>query len=224
MRKRLFDSARSVVTALVLAQLVLFGVNATQARAQVAAAPAGSERVVLAGGCFWGMQAVFASLKGVTDVVAGYAGGSAQTAHYAIVSTGLTGHAESVEITFDPKQISFDQLLKAYFLVAHDPTELDRQGPDSGTQYRSEIFYTSDAQRREAEQVMHQLGSAKTFPAPIVTQLAPLHAFYPAESYHQNFVKLHPSDPYVVENDIPKLAQLRDRFPKLYEPTRLVSR
>jgi len=173
------------------------------------------QRVVLAGGCFWGMQAVFEPLKGVTKAVAGYSGGSALTAHYDIVSTGMTGHAESVEITYDPAQISFKRLLDVYFLVAHDPTELNRQGPDDGTQYRSEIFFTTSAQRDEANSYVKHLASAKVYPAPIVTKLEPLRAFYAAESYHQDFVAHNPDNPYVVYNDKPKLAALRHRFPQL---------
>ncbi len=173
------------------------------------------QHIVLAGGCFWGMQAVFGELRGVTNVVAGYSGGNAQTAHYEMVSTGTTGHAESVDITYDPKRISFDQLLKVYFLVAHDPTQLDRQGPDDGTQYRSEIFYTTDAQRARAQATIAQLTSAHTFNARIVTTMAPLQHFYPAESYHQNFVEHNPFNPYVLINDKPKLAQLHRQFPQL---------
>jgi peptide-methionine (S)-S-oxide reductase len=181
--------------------------------AAVSAAPL--QRVVLAGGCFWGMQAVFEPLKGVTKAVAGYSGGSAVTAHYEIVSTGMTGHAESVEVTYDPSQISFKQLLDVYFLVAHDPTELNRQGPDDGTQYRSEIYYTTPAQQAEAQAYIKHLASAKVYPAPIVTKLEPLKAFYAAESYHQDFVAHNPDNPYVVYNDKPKLAALRHRFPQL---------
>jgi peptide-methionine (S)-S-oxide reductase len=173
------------------------------------------QQVVLAGGCFWGMQAVFQQLRGVTNVVAGYSGGSAATAHYEIVSTGQTGHAESVDVTYDPKQISFRQLVQVYFLVAHDPTELDRQGPDTGNQYRSEIYYTTPAQRNEARQYIAELERKHVFSAPIVTTLAPLQAFYPAEDYHQDFVRKNPGNPYVVYNDLPKLANLRREFPQL---------
>jgi peptide-methionine (S)-S-oxide reductase len=170
------------------------------------AASAQTEKVVLAGGCFWGMQAVFSDLKGVTNTVVGYSGGNAVTAHYETVSTGATGHAESVEITYDPAKISFKQLLDVYFLVAHDPTELNRQGPDDGTQYRSEIYYTTPAQRAESEAYIAKLTSAKTYAAPIVTKVAPLDGFYPAEAYHQNFVKNNPNNGYVVYNDLPKLT------------------
>jgi peptide-methionine (S)-S-oxide reductase len=174
-----------------------------------------SETVVLAGGCFWGVQAVFSELRGVSSAISGYAGGSKTTAHYEIVSTGTTGHAESVQITFDPSQISFGQLLKIYFSVAHDPTELNRQGPDEGTQYRSEIFYTSDEQKHVAEAYIQQLTAAKVFRRPIVTKVAPFQAFYPAEDYHQNYVARNPHQPYVAYNDLPKLTNLRAEFPEL---------
>jgi peptide-methionine (S)-S-oxide reductase len=183
--------------------------------ALLGASPPQRERVVLAGGCFWGMQAVFEQLRGVTSVVAGYSGGSKDTAHYDIVETGNTGHAESVEITYDPSRIGFKNILDVYFLVAHDPTELNRQGPDEGTQYRSEIFYTTSAQRAAAQQYIAQLQRAHTYSGPIVTKIAAFSAFYPAEDYHQDFVAHNPDNPYVVFNDKPKLAQLRERFPKL---------
>jgi peptide-methionine (S)-S-oxide reductase len=173
------------------------------------------ERTVFAGGCFWGMQAVFESLRGVTHVVAGFTGGAANTAHYDDVSTGTTGHAESVEIDFDPKVISYAQLLDVYFLVAHDPTELNRQGPDDGSQYRSEIFYTSAQQRAEAEAAIASLTKRKAFTEPIVTQLAPLAGFYPAEAYHQEYLVHNPDQPYIVYNDLPKLRALRAKFPQL---------
>jgi len=172
------------------------------------------ETVVLAGGCFWGVEAVFDAVKGVSSAVSGYAGGSKNTAHYEIVSTGTTGHAESVQVTFDPSQVSFGQLLKIYFSVAHDPTELNRQGPDTGTQYRSEIFYTSDEQKRVAEAYIQQLSDAKVFPRPIVTKVAALQAFYAAEDYHQHFVAKNPHQGYVAYNDLPKLAKLREEFPE----------
>jgi len=174
-----------------------------------------SETVVVAGGCFWGVQAVFSAVKGVTSAVSGYAGGSKANAHYEIVSTGTTGHAESVQITFDPSQVSFGQLLKIYFSVVHDPTELNRQGPDEGTQYRSEIFFTSDEQKRVAEAYIQQLTAAKVFKRPIVTKVAPLQAFYPAEDYHQNYVARNPHQPYVAYNDLPKLTNLRAEYPEL---------
>jgi peptide-methionine (S)-S-oxide reductase len=174
-----------------------------------------SETVVLAGGCFWGVQAVFSEVRGVSSAISGYAGGNKATAHYEIVSTGTTGHAESVQITFDPSQVSFGQLLKIYFSVAHDPTELNRQGPDEGTQYRSEIFYTSDEQKRIAEAYIQQLTAAKVFRSPIVTKVAPLQGFYAAEEYHQNYVARNPHQPYVAYNDLPKLTNLRAEFPAL---------
>jgi peptide-methionine (S)-S-oxide reductase len=174
-----------------------------------------SEKVVLAGGCFWGIEGVFESLKGVSNAVSGYSGGAKATAHYEIVSTGTTGHAESVEVTYDPAQISFDQLLKVFFLVAHDPTELNRQGPDDGTQYRSEIYYTTDAQKNAIAAYIKQLEAAKTFKAPIVTKVEPLKAFYPAEAYHQHFMQKNPDYPYIVYNDAPKVAALHKEFPQL---------
>lgn len=173
------------------------------------------QHVVLAGGCFWGMQAVFESLRGVTHVTAGFAGGNAATAHYEIVSTGATGHAESVDVTYDPAVISFSQLLDVYFLVAHDPTELNYQGPDEGTQYRSEIFYTSADQRATAQLAIASLEKHHVFKAPIVTQLAPLQGFYAAEGYHQDYLVHNPDSPYIVYNDIPKLKALREKYPQL---------
>lgn len=173
------------------------------------------EIAVLAGGCFWGVDAVFKNVKGVVDVVSGYAGGEKSTAEYETVSTGRTGHAESVQITYDPSQITFGQLLKVYFAVAHDPTELNRQGPDSGTQYRSAIFYTNDEQKRIAQAYIDQLDKARTFPKKIVTQVAPLKAFYAAEGYHQNFLERNPNYPYIVFNDLPKLKALKQQFPQM---------
>ena len=161
------------------------------------------------------MQAVFEELRGVTRVVAGYSGGDAASAHYEMVSTGLTGHAESVEITYDPSQISFSQILAVYFLVAHDPTQINRQGPDEGRQYRSEIFYTTSDQRRIAAAAIASLDRRHVFFARIATSVEPLHAFYPAEAYHQDFVAHNPDNPYVVVNDLPKLRALRERFPNL---------
>jgi peptide-methionine (S)-S-oxide reductase len=174
-----------------------------------------SETAVFAGGCFWGLEAVFDAVKGVREAAAGYAGGSEANAHYEIVSTGTTGHAESVQVTYDPSQVSYGQLLKVYFAVAHDPTELNRQGPDEGTQYRSEIFYTSDEQKRIAEAYIQQLEAAKVFGKAIVTKVAPLQAFYRAEEYHQHFVARNPHQPYVAQNDIPKLARLHEELPEL---------
>lgn len=177
----------------------------------------GQQTAVLAGGCFWGLDGVFKHVKGVKDVVSGYSGGSALTAHYEIVSTGATGHAESVKITYDPAQISYAQLLKVYFSVATDPTELNRQGPDTGSQYRGVIFYTNDDQKRIALAYIDQLNKAKVFSRPIVTQVVPLKQFYPAEDYHQNFLERNPTYPYIVYNDLPKLQALQKEFPDLYK-------
>jgi peptide-methionine (S)-S-oxide reductase len=177
-----------------------------------------SERVVLAGGCFWGMQLVFESLRGVDRVVAGYAGGNAATAQYETVSTGATGHAESIEITYDPAKISFKQLLDVYFLVAHDPTEFNRQGPDEGTQYRSEVFYASDAQRTGALAYIARLERERVYSSKVVTLVAPLRGFYPAEAYHQDFAVHNPDNPYIVVNDVPKVKKLRQQFPALVKP------
>ena len=175
----------------------------------------GHQTAVLAGGCFWGVEGVFERLKGVTNVVSGFAGGDKSTAHYETVSTGKTGHAESVKITYDPAQITYGQLLKVYFSIAHDPTELNRQGPDTGTQYRSAIFYTDDEQKRVAEAYIQQLNQAKVFSRPIVTQVVPLQGFYPAESYHQHFLDNNPNNPYIMYNDLPKLAALKKQYPQM---------
>ncbi|MHC5671786.1 peptide-methionine (S)-S-oxide reductase MsrA [Nostoc sp.] len=177
----------------------------------------GKQTAVLAGGCFWGMEAVFEHLKGVSDVVSGFSGGSATTANYELVSSGLTGHAESVKITYDPSEISYKQLLKIYFLVAHDPTQLNRQGPDSGKQYRSVIYFANDEQKRVALDYINQLNKAHIFHKQIVTQLLPLNGFYQAEEYHQHFIDRNPNYPYVVVNDLPKLAQLQSQFPNIYK-------
>ena len=183
-----------------------------------ASAPsAGPQTAVIAGGCFWGIQAVFQHVKGVVSATSGYSGGSAATAHYEQVGEGNTGHAESVKVTFDPAQISYGQLLKVFFSVAHDPTELNRQGPDTGTQYRSVIFYANDEQRHIAEAYIAQLEQAKSFPSPIVTQVVPLKAFYAAEIEHQNFAKLHPDNSYIAVNDLPKVERLREQLPSLYK-------
>lgn len=176
----------------------------------------GEQTLVLAGGCFWGMEAVFEHLQGVTDVVSGFSGGQAETAHYEIVSQGRSGHAEAVAITYDPAQISYGQLLKVFFAVAHDPTQLNRQGPDTGTQYRSAIFVTSQAQQQVAQAYIEQLNQAHIFQAPIVTQVVPLTGFYAAEAYHQDFIARQPYYPYVVVNDLPKLDRLQHQFGDLY--------
>ncbi len=178
----------------------------------------GKQTAVFAGGCFWGVEAVFEHLKGVSQVVSGYSGGSAATAHYEIVSSGLTGHAESVQITYDPAQISYGQLLKIYFSVAHDPTQLNQQSPDHGTQYRSAIFFTSNGQKQVAQAYIDQLNQAHSFSKPIVTQVVPLQKFYAAEDYHQNFIDRNPMHPYVVVHDLPKLKQLQILFSSLYRP------
>jgi peptide-methionine (S)-S-oxide reductase len=171
-----------------------------------------TQTVVLAGGCFWGVQAVFQHAKGVTAAVSGYAGGEKPTAHYEMVGSGRTGHAESVAVTFDPRQISYGKILQIYFSVAHNPTELNYQGPDQGTQYRSAIFYADDEQKRVAAAYIDQLQKASVFPEPIVTKLEPLHGFYPAEDYHQDFAVLHPSYPYIAFNDLPKVDNLKRLF------------
>ncbi|GLQ96610.1 peptide-methionine (S)-S-oxide reductase MsrA [Dyella mobilis] len=182
----------------------------------------GTETAVLAGGCFWGMQSVFEHVRGVRRVWAGYSGGDANTAHYDDVSEGDTGHAESVKIQFDPAVISYGELLKVYFAVAHDPTQLNRQGPDAGTQYRSEIFYATPDQQKIAQAYIAQLSAAKVFDSNIVTLVQPLKAFYPAESYHQDYALHHPDDAYIVINDAPKVAHLKQLYPGLYQPEQQV--
>jgi peptide-methionine (S)-S-oxide reductase len=174
------------------------------------------ETAVLAGGCFWGVQAVFEHLKGVNSVAAGYSGGHVESPGYEAVSSGLTGHAESVSISFDPSQISFGQILMVYFSVAHDPTQLNRQGPDAGSQYRSAIFYSNEEQKRIAVAYVEQLDQAKVYPNRIVTQIAAFQAFYRAEEYHQDYLKNHTRDSYIVYNDLPKLDRLKKQFPELY--------
>lgn len=182
-----------------------------------ASAEAGEQTAVFAGGCFWGMEAVFEHLQGVSEVVTGYTGGNAETANYPRVSGGGTDHAESVQVTYDPSQISYDQLLKVYFSVAHDPTQLNRQGPDQGTQYRSAIFFSNAEQQQVAQAYIEQLNNAHVFAQPIVTTLEPLTVFYAAEDYHQDYIDRHPQNPYVVIHDLPKLAQLQTQFPNLYK-------
>jgi peptide-methionine (S)-S-oxide reductase len=175
----------------------------------------GERKAVFAGGCFWGVEAVFDRLAGVKDVVSGYAGGKKGTAHYEIVGTGTTGHAESVEVTYDAAAISYGQLLKVFFAVAHDPTEINRQGPDVGPQYRSEIFALTPEQQSVATAYIQQLDAARVFPRRIATAVSMLGGFYPAEDYHQNFLDRHPSYPYIVYNDLPKLEQLKRTFPDM---------
>jgi peptide-methionine (S)-S-oxide reductase len=174
------------------------------------------QTAVFAGGCFWGIEAVFEHLKGVKSATSGYAGGSAASPSYEQVSSGATGHAEAVRVVYDPSQIAYEQLLQVFFSVAHDPTQLNRQGPDVGTQYRSAIFYSDDDQRRSAERYVAQLRTAKTFTRPIVTQIVPLREFYPAEAYHQDYMAHHPNALYIVVNDAPKIEHLRRQFPALY--------
>jgi peptide-methionine (S)-S-oxide reductase len=181
--------------------------------------PAGTEHTataIFAGGCFWGVQGVFQHVKGVSNAVSGYAGGDARTASYDTVSDGATGHAESVKVTYDPTQISYGKLLQIFFSVAHDPTELNRQGPDRGTQYRSAIFPQSPIQRSVAEKYIAQLDAARVFKKPLATTIEPDKKFYPAEAYHQNYLTLHPNDPYIVYNDLPKVANLKRTAPELY--------
>ena len=181
-----------------------------------APSPAGTEVAVLAGGCFWGVQGVYQHVKGVSNAVSGYAGGDGKTAMYGLVGTGMTGHAEAVQITFDPRQVSYAELLQIYFSVTHDPTQLNRQGPDTGTQYRSAIFPASEDQARIAKAYIAQLDQARVFKAAIVTRIEPGRAFFPAEKYHQDFLARHPSHPYIVVNDLPKIEDLKRVFPKLY--------
>ena len=177
----------------------------------------GEQTAVVAGGCFWGIEAVFEHVKGVIDVKSGYAGGAANTAHYETVSSGRTGHAESVRIKYDPSQISYGKLLKIFFSVAHDPTQLNRQGPDTGTQYRSAVFCSDDEQKRIAQAYIDQLNEAKVFGRTIVTEVAVGTAFYQAEAYHQDYARIHPNDSYIMVNDLPKVANLRKQFPDLYK-------
>src|SRR6185312_3491235 len=176
-----------------------------------------TETAVFAGGCFWGVQTAFERIKGVTGTRAGYSGGTKETANYEAVSSERTGHAESVKITFDPQKISYGTLLQVFFSVVADPTQLNRQGPDVGTSYRSVIFYTSPEQEKIAKAYIAQLDAAKAFKKPIVTQVVPLDKFYAAEDYHQNYLALHPDQPYIVYNDLPKLAELKKEFPELFQ-------
>jgi peptide-methionine (S)-S-oxide reductase len=223
-------SNRGLLSALVLGAMMLvplLGLTRVQAAepavtipppAVDATAPAGGElqTVVLAGGCFWGVQGVFEHVKGVTQAVSGYSGGSKETAHYQMVGTERTGHAESVSVTYDPRQVSYGKILQIYFSVAHNPTELNYQGPDSGTSYRSAIFYANDEQKHVAEAYIAQLNQAHVFGEPIVTTLEPLKGFYPAENYHQDFLVLNPTYPYIVFNDLPKVGNLKRLFTEQY--------
>jgi peptide-methionine (S)-S-oxide reductase len=184
----------------------------------------GIQTVVVAGGCFWGVQGVFQHTAGIVNAVSGYAGGSKNTADYSTVSTGTTGHAESVEIKYDPHKISYGKILQIFFSVAHDPTQLNRQGPDSGTQYRSAIFTTNDEQKKVTDAYIAQLNAAKVYKKPIVTKVSPLEGFYPAEGYHQDYLTLHPNQPYIAYNDIPKVENLKKIFAENYiEKPTLVS-
>jgi peptide-methionine (S)-S-oxide reductase len=203
------------IPALFLTVAVSFGMKPIGAFAQAAGGE--HDTAVFSGGCFWGVDAVFKHVKGVDKVVSGYAGGAANAAQYETVSTGTTGHAESVEVTYDPSKVSYDDLLKVFFFVAHDPTELNRQGPDTGTQYRSSIFYENDAQKKMADDYIAQLDQQHAFSKPIVTKVVPLTGFYPAEDYHQNYLELHPDQPYIVFNDLPKLERFQKDLPGLYQ-------
>ena len=180
---------------------------------------AASEKAIFAGGCFWGVQGVFQHVKGVTNAVSGYSGGDKDTAHYEMVGTSQTGHAETVEVTYDPSKVTYGQLLQVFFSVAHNPTQLNYQGPDHGTQYRSTIFVADDEQKKIAQSYIAELDKAKVFSGPIVTTLEPFKAFYPAEDYHQDFLTLNPTYPYIVYNDLPKVANLKQIFPGLYRDT-----
>lgn len=189
------------------------------AKVSVGSAPTANnaQTAVFAGGCFWGVEAVFEHVKGVSRVTSGYSGGDAKKADYDSVSGGDTGHAEAVEVTFDPSKVSYEQLLKVFFAVAHDPTEINRQGPDSGTQYRSAIFYVGDEQKQAAQNFVNKLNADKSFAAPIATQIVPLEKFYQAEEYHQDYLVRHPNQPYIVLNDQPKVDRLQKQFPDLYQ-------
>lgn len=213
------------VSALGLAAVAAIALNASSYAAAALPDPsidiprsgaANSQTAVFAGGCFWGVEGVFDHVKGVSKVVSGYAGGQGNTASYEQVSSGQTGHAESVRITYDPARISYGQLLKVFFAVAHDPTELNRQGPDSGTQYRSAIFYVNADQKRVADAYIAQLQAAHVFAQPIVTQVTSLKGFYDAEAYHQNYLADHPNQPYIVINDLPKIEHLKQQLPAMY--------
>jgi peptide-methionine (S)-S-oxide reductase len=209
----------AIVLAASLSAVAVAGSTFPNPAKDVHAVPgAGRQKAVMAGGCFWGVEAVFERLNGVVDVVSGYAGGTQQTAQYASVGTGTTGHAESVEVTYDPSVISYGTLLKVFFSVAHDPTELNRQGPDEGTQYRSAIFYANAEQKDVAESYIRQLNAAHVFARPVVTAVAALTGFYRAEPEHQNFLVRHPNYPYIVVNDLPKLRALEAEFPELLKP------
>ncbi len=201
----------------VVAGLLAFAGSYSRAADTAAPAGKGAQSAVFSGGCFWGVDAVFKHVKGVTNVVSGYSGGTLPSPSYEMVSTGTTGYAESVQVTYDPSKVSYDQLLRVFFFVAHDPTELNRQGPDTGTQYRSVIFYTNEEQKREAQAYIAGLERRKAFSEPIVTQVVPFTHFYSAEEYHQNYLERNPDNPYIVYNDLPKLDHLRSQCPDLYK-------
>ena len=224
-------SVRSFAVPTFVALIIVFGLflsrPQTAAAGDVVALPTpaidtplatakGEQTAVVAGGCFWGIQAVFQHVKGVLHATSGYSGGEAKTAEYEVVSTGRTGHAESVRITYDPSQVTYGQLLRVFFSVAHDPTQWNRQGPDEGTQYRSVIFYANDEQKKVAEAYVTQLNQARVFSKAIVTQIVPLKGFYPAEAYHQDYATLHPNSMYIMFNDAPKVTNLKKTFPDLY--------
>jgi peptide-methionine (S)-S-oxide reductase len=216
-------SAQMSFLFMILAASVAYTVGSASAAAVPAPAvdapkpmAASDQTAVVAGGCFWGIQAVFQHVKGVKSATSGYSGGEAKTAEYELVSTGETGHAESVKIVYDPSQITYGEILRVFFSVAHDPTQLNRQGPDEGSQYRSVIFYGNDEQKTIAEAYIAQLDKAKVFPRPIVTQVVPLKAFYAAEAYHQDYASKHPNQPYIAFNDAPKVEHLKQEFPQLY--------
>jgi peptide-methionine (S)-S-oxide reductase len=220
------DMSKGSLRSLAMVLTVLGGALACQAGSGAAVPPPlideaktpnpARETIVLAGGCFWGVQAVFQHVKGVISATSGYSGGTLKNPDYETVSSGSTGHAESVQVVYDPSQITYGQLLRIFFSVAHDPTELNRQGPDEGTQYRSVIFYNNDGQKRIAEAYIAQLDQARIYRHKIVTEIVPFKAFYPAEAYHQNYATLHPDNPYIVYNDAPKVANLRKEFPDVY--------
>jgi peptide-methionine (S)-S-oxide reductase len=222
--------ARSLATLAVALPLAAFLARGSASEPRLAPSPASVvraepgaklETAVLAGGCFWGVEAVYEHIKGVTEVVSGYAGGDAKTAIYEAVGTGATGHAEAVRVTYDPAQISYGELLRVFFSVVHDPTQLNRQGPDVGPQYRSAIFYTTEEQKKAATAYIEQLTAAKTFRGKIVTQVAPMRGFYTAEAYHQDFAAKHPDHPYITYHDAPKVERLKEMFPQYYrEPAK----
>ncbi len=219
-KSRLRPSLIAGFVLLVLVQATGSAENAVKLPAPAMDVPAasvkGMQTAVFAGGCFWGVEAVFRHVKGVSTAISGYAGGTTKNPDYSMVGSGTTGHAEAVEVVYDPNLVSYGQLLTVFFSVAHDPTQLNRQGPDHGTQYRSAIYTTNDEQKRVALAYVAQLDKAKVFPQPIVTEIAALPAFYRAEDYHQNYLALHPTQPYIVFNDLPKVANLKTQFPALY--------